>query len=76
MAEVKIYTTPTCHFCKLAKAYFQENGIDYTEKDVTVDETARDEMIGKTGQLGVPVIQVDDEFVIGFDQNKIEELLK
>ncbi|PJE75514.1 NrdH-redoxin [Candidatus Uhrbacteria bacterium CG10_big_fil_rev_8_21_14_0_10_48_11] len=75
MANVTIYTTPTCGYCKAAKAFFQEHGVTYTEKDVTVDEAARDEMIQKSGQLGVPVIFVNDEIVIGFNQPKLSQLL-
>ncbi len=59
----------------MAKAYFAENNIEYTEKDVSVDAEARDEMIKKSGQLGVPVIDVDGTFIVGFDKPKIAQLL-
>ncbi|MBI4599507.1 glutathione S-transferase N-terminal domain-containing protein [Candidatus Uhrbacteria bacterium] len=75
MATVVIYSTPTCGYCKLAKAFFNEHNIAYTEKDVAVDEAARDEMIAKTNQMGVPVILVDDAVVIGFDKGKLSQLL-
>ena len=76
MAQVKIYTTPTCSFCKMAKAFFTDNQIAYEEKDVTQDSEAREEMIKKSGQLGVPVIDVGGELVIGFDKPRLKELLK
>jgi len=76
MAKVEIYTTPTCHYCHMAKEYFKEHNIEYTEHDVAADEEARTEMVEKSGQMGVPVIFINDTMVIGFDQGKIEELLK
>ncbi|MDO8571458.1 MAG: glutaredoxin family protein [bacterium] len=75
MAQVIIYSTPTCGYCTLAKKYFQENNIEYTEKDVSVDMAAREEMTNKTGQLGVPVIEVDGNLIIGFNKAKLAELL-
>ncbi len=61
MAQVTIYSTPTCGYCKMAKAFFQENNVAYEEKDVSVDAAARDAMVQKSGQLGVPVIDVDGD---------------
>jgi len=75
MADVTIYTTPTCVYCKAAKEFFKENNIEYEEKDVAQDEQARDAMIEKSGQLGVPVIEVKGNIVIGFDEKKLSELL-
>lgn len=75
MPQVIMYTTPTCGYCKLAKAFFNENNVTFEEKDVTVDAPARETMIQKSGQLGVPVITVDDELVIGFDKEKLKKLL-
>lgn len=75
MKKVTIYTTPTCVYCKMAKAFFKENGVNYGEKDVSVDATARDEMIEKSHQLGVPVIDIDGEFTVGFDKERISQLL-
>lgn len=73
---VIIYSTPTCHYCHAAKEFFKENNIEYTEKDVATDEVARKEMIEKTGQLGVPVIQIDDKPpIIGFDKGVVSDLL-
>jgi glutaredoxin 3 len=73
--EVIIYSTPTCHFCHLAKDHFNENKIEYTEKDVSTDLAARQEMIEKSGQMGVPQIVINGELVVGFDQAKIDSLL-
>ena len=75
MANVTIYTTPTCVYCKMAKAFFDENNVQYTEKDVSVDEEARKEMLDKTSQMGVPVIDVDGQAVIGFDKEGLKRLL-
>lgn len=74
--EVTIYSTPVCHFCQAAKAYFKENSVEYTDFDVAADAEKRQEMIEMTGQMGVPVIRIGDDVVIGFDQGKVEELLK
>ncbi|MDB5185632.1 MAG: glutaredoxin-like protein YruB-family [Candidatus Saccharibacteria bacterium] len=75
MKTVKIYTTPVCGFCHMAKRYFQANGISYTEIDVSEDRDAAQEVVNKTGQLAVPVIEIDDEIVIGFDQPRLAKLL-
>ncbi len=73
--KVIIYSTPTCGYCKLAKSFFKENGVEYVEKDVSVDLEAQKEMISKTNQMGVPVIDIDGELVIGFDQDHLAGLL-
>ncbi|MEK7560462.1 MAG: glutaredoxin family protein [Patescibacteria group bacterium] len=75
MANVTIYTTPTCVYCKMAKDFFDKNNVPYTEKDVVADSAARDAMIAKSGQMGVPVIDIDGKLTIGFDQPRIKELL-
>lgn len=75
-AMVKIYSTPTCIYCKYAKDFFDKNSIKYENYNVAEDMKAREEMIQKTNQMGVPVIDVDGQIVIGFDQRKLEELLK
>jgi len=74
MKKVTVYSTPACGFCKMAKAFFDENKIEYTEHDVSVDEAMRKEMIEKTGQMGVPVIEVDEQVVVGFDKEKLSEM--
>jgi len=76
MKEVKMYSTPTCHFCHMAEDYFKSNDVKYTKFDVSTDEAKRTEMMELTGQMGVPVIVIGDEIVVGFNQEKIEGLLK
>ena len=75
MANVTIYTTSTCVYCKAAKTFFQQNNIQYTEKNVATDIQAREDMIKKSGQLGVPVIDIDGKLVVGFDKPKLVQLL-
>ena len=76
MAKVIIYTTPTCVYCRAAKEFFQEHNVQYEEKDVVQDEEAREQMMQKSEQLGVPVIDVDGEIVIGFDKPRLSQLLQ
>ena len=73
--DIKIYTTPTCGYCKMAKKYLSEIGIQYTEYDVSRDRQAADEMVNLTGQMGVPVIVVDGQIIVGFDRPRLEQLL-
>lgn len=73
--EVTIYTTPTCHFCHMAKEFFSENKITFTEHDVARDLPRRKEMIEKSGQMGVPVITVGNKLVVGFNEEQLKELL-
>lgn len=75
MADVTIYTTPTCVYCRAAKEFFKENNVEYDEKNVAEDEQARDAMVKISGQLGVPVIDVKGSIVVGFDEKKLSELL-
>jgi glutaredoxin-like YruB-family protein len=75
MANVVIYSTPSCHFCQSAKEFLSERGVEYTEHDVAEDTQKRQEMVEKTGQMGVPVIVVDDQVMVGFDESKLSELL-
>ncbi|MBI2674152.1 MAG: NrdH-redoxin [Candidatus Yanofskybacteria bacterium] len=75
MANIKIYTTPTCAFCKMAKEYFKSKSLEYIEYDVSKDIPRQKEMIDKTGQFGVPVIDINGQIVIGFDKPKIDQLL-
>ena len=75
MKKVTIYSTPTCSHCKSAKAFFNENNVEYVEYDVALDEARRSEMIDKSGQMGVPVIEIDDKMVVGFDKDKVSEML-
>ncbi|PIR70457.1 MAG: NrdH-redoxin [Candidatus Niyogibacteria bacterium CG10_big_fil_rev_8_21_14_0_10_42_19] len=75
MSKVVIYTTPTCVYCKMAKEFFHNNNVQYEEKNVAEDAQAREEMIQKSGQLGVPVIEIDGKFVVGFEESKLKESL-
>ncbi len=72
---VTIYSTPTCHFCHMAKDFFKEKGIAYTDYDVRSDLAKRQEMIQKSGQMGVPVIFVGDELIVGFDKERLASSL-
>lgn len=72
---VQIYSTPVCHFCHAAKAFFDENKVTYEDFNVAEDGDKRQEMIEMTGQMGVPVIKIGDDVVVGFDEPKVKELL-
>ncbi len=74
-AKVIIYSTPVCHFCQAAKEYFKSNDVDFEEINVAEDAEKRQEMIEMTGQMGVPVIRIGDDVVVGFDEGKVAELL-
>jgi glutaredoxin 3 len=74
--EVTIYTTPTCPWCHKAKAWFRDKRIRYREVDVTSDRSGLEEMIRVSGQTGVPVIVVGDEVIVGFNQNRLNEIFK
>ena len=73
--NVKVYSTPTCPYCKMVKGYLDEKGVAYQDADVSSDTAERDEMFKKSGQRGVPVIDVDGQVVVGFDKERLEELL-
>ncbi len=73
---ITIYTTPTCGFCHMAMEYFKSKNVSYETKDVTADADAYKEILDKTGQLGVPVIDIDGSVVIGFDRPKIDAILQ
>ncbi len=74
--SLTIYSTPTCPYCIMAKNYFKKHNIAYDEKDVAADQMAAQEMIKKSGQMGVPVIEVDGKIIIGFDEEKLKNHLK
>lgn len=76
MADVKIYTTPTCPFCNAAKEFFKSKNVKYDEFNVVEDEKARDEMIKKSGQMGVPVIDVKGKILVGFGPDTRNEISK
>ena len=76
MKKVEIYSTPVCKYCGLAKEFFKNNNIAYTEYNVAADQAKKEEMIEKSGQLGVPVIDVGGDIVVGFDEKVLKELLE
>ena len=73
---ITIYTTPSCSYCTVAKKYFRENGIQYREYNVASDVRRADEMMKKSGQMGVPVIDVNGKIIVGFNKPEIERALK
>ena len=73
---VKIYTTNHCPYCKMAKEFFKAHNVKYEEVNVEEDQKAAEEMIEKSGQMGVPVIEIDGKLIIGFDKKAIETTLK
>ncbi|MCL5738302.1 MAG: glutathione S-transferase N-terminal domain-containing protein [Bacteroidetes bacterium] len=73
--KVIIFTTPTCSFCRAAKQYFNEKKVRYTEVDVARDPRAAQDMMRRTGQMGVPVIMINNRSIVGFDKPKINQLL-
>ncbi len=75
MKNVTIYSTSVCKYCALAKDFFKENNIAYTEYNVGTDPEKRKEMMDKSGQLGVPVIAVDNNIVVGFNEPILRQLL-
>jgi glutaredoxin-like YruB-family protein len=76
MANVIVYSTPTCPYCKLAKEYMTEKGVAFTNVDVSSDPALAEEMIKKSGQMGVPVIDVDGKIIVGFDKEGLKAALK
>ncbi len=73
---VKLYSTPSCVYCKTLKSYFSKHNIEFINIDVSKDEKELDKMIKDSGQMGVPVVDIDGQVIIGFDKQKIDELLK
>lgn len=75
MAKVRIFSTPSCVYCKTLKGYMASHGIVFEDIDVSSNDAMLDEMIEKSGQMSVPVVDIDGNFIVGFDKNKINELL-
>ena len=73
--KVIVYSTPTCPYCVMVKKYLKENNVEFQDINVAEDQEKAKEMVDKTGQMGVPVVQIENEYVIGFDKDKINELL-
>lgn len=74
--QITIYSTPTCPYCVQAKQYFKSKNITFEDIDVSADQAKAQEMIKISGQMGVPVIKIDDKILIGFDQDEVEKILK
>ena len=74
MKNITIYSTPACHFCRMAKEFMDSHNIKYTDYNVVTDLEKRKEMIDKSGQMGVPVIDIDDKIIIGFDEDEFRRL--
>ena len=76
MSKVTIYSTPSCHFCHMAKDFFKEKGVEFEDFDVSKDLEKRKEMLDRSGQMGVPVIIINNkELIVGFNKPKIIEIL-
>lgn len=75
MKNVKVYSTPTCPFCIKTKQFLDEKGIKYENIDVSTDQAAAQEMVSKSGQMGVPVLDIEGKIIIGFDKEKISSAL-
>lgn len=75
MKKVIVYSTPTCIYCQMLKDWLKQNSVPFTAYDLSRDVERREEVIKKTGQMAVPVIEIDDEIIIGFDKKKLSELL-
>ncbi|MEK6568604.1 MAG: glutaredoxin family protein [Candidatus Omnitrophota bacterium] len=76
MPEVTVYSTPSCSYCIRLKSYLNQKGINFTNIDVSSDAQSLEKMISLSGQMGVPVININGEIVVGFDKDKIDALLQ
>jgi glutaredoxin-like YruB-family protein len=76
MAKVIVYSTPTCPYCKKAKEYFTEKNVEFEDIDVSENEDRQKEMVDKSEQMAVPVIDIDGTIIVGFDKGKIDEALE
>ncbi len=75
MAEIRLYSTPSCPYCRMAKDFLAEEGVAFTAVDVSEDEKAAQEMVDKSGQMGVPVMEVDNVIIVGFDRGAYRKAL-
>jgi glutaredoxin 3 len=73
--RVVVFSTPTCHWCGIAKNYLRSKNISFVEHDVSRDRAAAQAMVRRTGQMGVPVIEIDGQSIVGFDQARIDHAL-
>lgn len=76
MANVTVYSTPTCPWCHVAKDFLKKNNIPFKDVDVSVDRAAAQDMVKKSGQMGVPVVEIDGKMIVGFDEAAIRAALK
>jgi glutaredoxin-like YruB-family protein len=76
MKNVLVYSTPTCPWCIRLKQFLNEKNVSFESFDVSVDQARAEEMIRKSGQMGVPVVDIDGQIIVGFDKNRIEQALK
>jgi glutaredoxin-like YruB-family protein len=74
--NVIVYSTPTCPYCVYAKEYFKKNNVEFKDVDVSRDRASAEEMVRKSGQMGVPVIDIDGKILVGFQPEEFEKLLK
>lgn len=74
--KIKIYSTPSCFYCQIAKEFFKKNGFEYEEVDVSQNQAELEEMVKKSHQMGVPVIEINDKIFVGFNRAEIEKELK
>ena len=75
MPQVRIFSTPACPYCVTLKEFLKEKGIEFEDINVAENEQAREEMIKKSGQMGVPVVEIDNQIIVGFNKEKISQLL-
>lgn len=75
MIKIKVYSAPFCGYCQMAKDFFDRNGLPYEEVDVSLDQQAAEDMVSRTKQMGVPVIEIGDDILIGFNQGEIKQSL-
>lgn len=73
--KVRVFSTSTCPYCVTLKEFLKENNVEFEDIDVSQDKNALDEMVKKSGQMGVPVVEIDGQIIIGFDKEKISEIL-
>jgi len=73
--KVKVYSTKTCHYCDIEKEFLKKHNIEFESIDVSENQEAANEMVEKSGQMGVPVTEIDGEIVVGFDKEKLKKLL-
>ncbi len=75
MATITIYSTPSCTYCKMLKSYLGQKNVAYTDFDVSKDQAKAEEMVRKSGQMGVPVVDIDGKIIVGFNKPEIDRLI-